>query len=151
MIPAPESQTRSLPDEGSPRVRLRVLLAVGAAAFAVALLPVGHLEPRAHGTLVVLVVAAGLWMTEAVPVAWTALLIPALAVLLHVTDAKGAFAGFGDPIIFLFFGTFLLTSAAFDHGLNARLARTVLHSDAVRRNPKLLLWAVALLGCGISA
>jgi sodium-dependent dicarboxylate transporter 2/3/5 len=148
---APEAETSPLSDTTSPRIRPRVLIGVAALAVVVALAPIEHLEPRAHGALVVLTVAAGLWMTEAVPVAWTALLIPALAVLLRVTDAKGAFAGFGDPIIFLFFGTFLLTSAAFDHGLNARLARAVLQSQAVRRNPKRLLWAIALLGCGISA
>jgi sodium-dependent dicarboxylate transporter 2/3/5 len=90
-------------------------------------------------------------MSEAVPVAWTALLIPLLAVLLGISPPKKAFAGFGDPILFLFFGTFLLTTAAFDHGLQARLAHAVVRARRVRNNPALLLWAVALLGCGLSA
>jgi len=128
----------------------RIVL-VAAVAIAVALLPIPSLPPRAHGTLVVLVVAAGLWISEAVPVAWTALLIPVLAVALGIADAKAAFAGFGDPILFLFFGTFLLTTAAADHGLNVRLTRAVLGAPAVRRDPTRLLWAVALLGCGASA
>jgi sodium-dependent dicarboxylate transporter 2/3/5 len=133
------------------RVRPAVVLAVGAAAIVVAFLPVPRLAPPAHRTLVVLVAAAGLWMTEAVPVAWTALVIPVLAVLLGVADSRTAFSGFGDPILFLFFGTFLLTTASFDHGLDARLAHAVVHARAVRRDPARLLWAVALLGCGISA
>ncbi len=145
--------SRTLPDleEVAQRVKPLAVALVAAAALIAAWVPIPALPPRAHGTLVILVVAAGLWMTEAVPVAWTALAIPALAVLLRVADSRTAFAGFGDPILFLFFGTFLLTTAAFDHGLNARLARAVLGSRTVSRDPSRLLWAVGLLGCGISA
>jgi sodium-dependent dicarboxylate transporter 2/3/5 len=132
-------------------IRPRAVLAVGLAAVAIALWPIPALEPRAHGTLVLLTVAAGLWMTEAVPIAWTALVVPLLAVLLRIADPKIAFSGFGDPILFLFFGTFLLTDAAFEHGLQARLTRAVLHAGPVRRSPSRLLGAVAFLGCGLSA
>jgi sodium-dependent dicarboxylate transporter 2/3/5 len=146
--------TASLEENGRPatgaRVRPVLVLGVGVAALLVAVAPV-PLAPRAHGTLTLLVAAAGLWMTEAVPLAWTALLIPVLAVVLRVADSRTAFAGFGDPILFLFFGTFLLTTASFDHGLNDRLTAAVLHARIVRRRPGRLLWAVALLGCGISA
>lgn len=121
------------------------------AAGAVLLLPNLGLDPRAHATLAILVFAAGMWMTESLPIPVTALAIPVLGIVLGVTDAKGAFAGFGDPIVFLFFGTFLLTDAAAVHGLNDRLARAVLGSRSVRGHPVRLLWAVALLGCAISA
>ena len=43
-------------------------LAVLAAALAVSLVPIPGLEPRAHRTLVILVIAGGLWMTESLPV-----------------------------------------------------------------------------------
>lgn len=138
------------PREDRSTVRPRVVAGVAAAALLVALLPVPGLEPRAHGTLTLLVAAAGLWITEAVPIAWTALLIPVLAVLLGIADTKTAFAGFGDPILFLFFGTFLLTTAAFDHGLQARLTHAVLDRESMRRDPTKLLWAVAILGVAIS-
>ena len=147
----PGMQATAEPSEpAAQRVRPGVALAVGIAALGVALAPV-PLPAPAHGTLVILIAAAGLWMTEALPVAWTALLIPVLAVLLGIADARTAFAGFGDPILFLFFGTFLLTAASFEHGLNARLAHAVLHARFVRQHPTRLMWAVALLGCGISA
>lgn len=146
MTAPPEVQPR----EDRAPVRPRVVLAVAAAAVLVALAPISGLTPRAHGTLTLLVGAAGLWITEAVPIAWTSLLIPALAVLLGIADAKTAFAGFGDPILFLFFGTFLLTTAAFDHGLQARLTHAVLDRESLRRDPAKLLWAVAILGCAIS-
>jgi sodium-dependent dicarboxylate transporter 2/3/5 len=126
-------------------------LAVLAVALAVSLVPIPGLDPRAHRTLLILVIAGGLWMTESLPVAVTALAIPVLALVFGVTDAKSAFAGFGDPIVFLFFGTFLLTDAAARHGLTERLARAVLSSGWVLKNPRNLLWAVSGLGCGISA
>ncbi len=125
---------------------LTALVAVG-----VALLPPFGLEPAAQRTLCVLVVAAGLWMTEALPISVTALLIPVLGTLLGVCDVGKAFAGFGDPIVFLFFGTFLLTDAAERHGLTARLAGAVRGMRAVREHPGRLLWALGGLGIGISA
>lgn len=137
--------------EGQPRpFRWLPVVFVMLAALGVTLLPLPLSQP-AHRTLVILVVAAGLWVTEAVPVAAAALAIPVLGITLGVTDAKGAFAGFGDPIVFLFFGTFLLTEAASTHGMNARLARAVLGSRWVSERPGRLLWAVAILGCGLSA
>lgn len=141
----------SPPDEDThTRFRLWPVVAIALAAVAVGLAPL-PLSFAAQRTLVVLVVAAGLWLSEAVPVAAAALCIPVLGVILGVTDAKGAFAGFGDPIVFLFFGTFLLTEAASTHGMNARLARAVLGSRWVSEQPGRLLWAVAFLGCGLSA
>lgn len=139
------------PDEDThTRFRLMPVLAIALAAIVVGLAPL-PLSFAAQRTLVVLVVAAGLWLTEAVPVAAAALTIPVLGVILGVTDAKGAFAGFGDPIVFLFFGTFLLTEAASTHGMNKRLARAVLGSRWVSEKPGRLLWAVAFIGCGLSA
>jgi len=137
--------------EGARSVRPRAVVVVTALAVTVGLLPLHGLTPAAHHALVVLVTAAGLWVTEAVPIACTALLVPVLAVLLGVTDAKHAFVGFGDPILFLFLGTFLLTSAAEQHGMQARLTSAVLRHPRVARHPNRLLWAVALLGCGLSA
>jgi len=128
----------------------RVLL-IAAAAAAVGVIPIPGLPPAAHRVMVILVAAAGLWISESLPVAVTALLIPVLALLLGAADAKAAFAGFGDPIVFLFFGTFLLTEAAARHGLKRRLAGAVLGSRWVAGGPKRLLWAVALLGYAISA
>lgn len=137
-------------DPGS-RARPLAVLIVALIALGVALAPNPGLTPAAHRTLVVLVAAAGLWLSEALPVAITALVIPVLGVTLGATDARGAFGGFGDPIVFLFFGTFLLTDAAEQHGLNARLARGVLASPWVGAKSTRLLWAVAILGCLISA
>ena len=138
-------------EDAAVRFRPLVILAVAAAAALVGALPIPGLPPEAHRVLVILVVATGLWMTESLPVAVTALLIPVLALLTGAADARAAFAGFGDPIVFLFLGTFMLTEASARHGLNARLANAVVASRWVKGGPHRLLWAMALLGCGISA
>ena len=68
-----------------------------------------------------------LWVTEALPLAVTALLGPVLAVVLRVAPARTAFAPFADPIIFLFIGSFMLAEAMFVHGARSphRLRRAV--------------------------
>lgn len=147
----PERPDAALLDDVGYHFRPRAIALVALAALIVWLLPLRGLNQAAHHTLVILVVAGGLWMTESLPVAVTALLIPVLALMLGVTDARGAFAGFGDPIVFLFLGTFLLTDAAAQHGLSGRLARSVLSSRWVSEKPSRMLWAVALLGLALSA
>ena len=149
--PEPERPDATLSEDLGYRFRRLPIALVSLAALVVTFLPLPGLSAPAHRTLVILVAAGGLWMTESLPVAVTALLIPVLALALGVTDARGAFAGFGDPIVFLFFGTFLLTDAAAQHGLSGRLARSVLSSRWVSERPSRMLWAVAMLGCAISA
>ncbi|HXH05227.1 MAG TPA: DASS family sodium-coupled anion symporter [Vicinamibacterales bacterium] len=73
-----------------------------------------------------------LWMTEALPLAVTALLGPVLAILLGIAPAREAFAPFADPIIFLFIGSFMLAEAMFRHGLDRRIAFTALASRLVQ-------------------
>jgi len=130
--------------------RTLAIAVVALLALAAGWWPLG-LEPEAQRALAILVVAGGLWATEAVPVPVTALMIPVLGVMLGVAPARKAFAGFGDPIVFLFLGTFLLTEAAARHGLNQRLARAVLGSSWVRRSPSRMIWAMALVGVTLSA
>lgn len=150
-MPRPAASPDAESPHAAPAFKPVPILLTAIAAFAVAQLPMPGLGPRAHDTLVILVTVIGLWFTEALPIVVPALLVPVLAVTLGAAGAKQAFAGFGDPIVFLFLGTFLLTEAAAIHGLNARLAGAVVHSRWVRAQPGRLIWALALLGCAISA
>ncbi|MBH47932.1 MAG: hypothetical protein CME71_07140 [Halobacteriovorax sp.] len=67
-----------------------------------------------------------LWFTELLPLAITALIVPILAVFTGVLDPKASFALFGDPILFLFIGSFLLAGAMEKHGWDKRIAYLVL-------------------------
>ncbi len=136
-------------EEPTGKPRPLVVLLVALAAIVIASLPLG-LEPAAQKVLAILIIAGGLWATEALPVPITALAIPVLGVVLGAAPAKAAFAGFGDPIVFLFMGTFLITDACDRHGLNRRLAGAVLGSPWVRARPSRMIWAIAFLGVAIS-
>jgi sodium-dependent dicarboxylate transporter 2/3/5 len=71
------------------------------------------------------------WMTEALPLAVTALIGPTLAVITGVAPARVVYAPFADPIIFLFIGSFILAEAMFVHGLDRRIAFSALASPWV--------------------
>ena len=71
---------------------------------------------------------AFLWMSEALPLAATALLVPVLATLTGVMDLKSAMTGFADPLIFLFFGGFALASAMAAQGLDRWIANRIVRA-----------------------
>ena len=63
-----------------------------------------------------------LWLTEALPVSATGMLIGPLLVIFHVTDQRNAFAPYADPLMFLFYGAFILAKSMSRHGLDKRAA-----------------------------
>jgi solute carrier family 13 (sodium-dependent dicarboxylate transporter), member 2/3/5 len=103
--------------------------------------------PRpAHRLGAILAMMVVLWMTEALPLAVTALIGPVLAILLGVAQARVAFAPFADPIILLFIGGFMLAEAMFVHGLDRRIAYSALASPAVARSP----WRILIVFGGVT-
>ena len=84
------------------------------------------LPVAAHRLAAVMGLVMVLWLTEALPLAVTALLVPSLAVMVGVASAQEALAPFADPIIFLFIGGFILAQAMFVHGVDRRIAYTAL-------------------------
>lgn len=65
------------------------------------------------------------WISEPIPMAATALVAAAGCVLLGVASAEQAFGAFGNPLLFLFVGSFFLAEAMQIHGLGRRLAAAV--------------------------
>lgn len=108
-------------------------------------------EPLRTG-LTLFVLIAGLWLTEAIDLTFTALLVPLATVLTGVSGVREALAPFANPIIFLFLGGFALASALVAHGLDRSLATGVLRIARGRLAVAvLLLFAVtALLSMWIS-
>ncbi|MGH7678641.1 MAG: SLC13 family permease [Gemmatimonadaceae bacterium] len=72
------------------------------------------------------------WMTEAVPIAATALLPLALLPLFGISNMNGAAAPYANPAIFLFFGGFILAAAFEKSGLHRRLALSLLEAVGTR-------------------
>ena len=126
-------------------------LVLGPLAFALLLaFPPPSLGSGAGRLLAVVAWVLVWWITEAVPLPVTAVLGPALTVVLGVIPAREAFAPFGDPIIFLFLGSFLLARAMSAHGLDRRLARAVLAIPAASSSPRRVVWTFLALAAVLS-
>ncbi|MGB5813414.1 MAG: DASS family sodium-coupled anion symporter [Polyangiales bacterium] len=93
------------------------------------------LEPKAQRLAAVFVAVLVAWVTEVVPIYVTALFIGPAMVVTGVTDSKTAFAPYADPLIFLFIGGFFIARAMTRHGLDRRLARSLMTFPLVRGSP----------------
>ncbi|MCC3790571.1 SLC13 family permease [Vibrio parahaemolyticus] len=83
-------------------------------------------EPQVVTGISILVFVAILWLTEAIHVSITALLIPMLAVFLGEFNTQAALNNFSNSIIFLFLGGFALAAALHKQKLDQALADKVL-------------------------
>lgn len=83
-------------------------------------------EPQANKGLALLAFVAVLWLTEALHVTITALLVPILAIGLGLVTSKEALATFADPTIFLFFGGFALAAALHIQQLDRMIANNIM-------------------------
>lgn len=97
-------------------------------------------DPMVNKGLGILVFIAILWLTEALNVTITALLVPLLATVLGVFDMSKSLTDFANPILFLFFGGFALAAALSKQGLDTLMAGKVIHLANGH-----LGWAVVLL------
>ncbi|WP_047976844.1 SLC13 family permease [Muribacter muris] len=70
-------------------------------------LPFSEQENRG---LALLIFVGVLWLTEAFNITVTSLMIPVFAIALNVLPTKAAFAPFSEPIIFMFFGGFVIAA-----------------------------------------
>lgn len=118
-------------------------------------LPLNGLSMQAHRLAAVIGFTVVLWVTEAIPLAASALLGPALCILLGVSEAKenpakDVLKSFGDPIVFVFIGGFLLAEGISRHGLDRRIAFRVLGMPWVSRGPMRVLVAFAAVTGGLS-
>ena len=100
-------------------------------------LDVPGLEPVGERMLAIFLLAIILWVTEAVPLVATAVLVIFLEVLLisdqallpvpdEVPTAASFYASLANPVIILFLGGFLIADAAAKYGLDRNLAAVLL-------------------------
>lgn len=112
------------------------IIIVVAALIAYTLSQVLPYEQAANHGLALLTFIAILWLTEAIHITITALLIPVLAVVIGLPMIKAgemvpistnaALATFADPIIFLFFGGFALATALRVQKLDRKIAMWII-------------------------
>ncbi len=102
--------------------------------------------------LFIFVVIGWLWVSEAVNISVTALLVPVLAVVSGLFPVREAFANFANPIIFLFMGGFALAAGLQKHQLDKAFAKKILSFSGGRPLPAILLLFIttAILSMWIS-
>lgn len=117
--------------------RVRALAgAIGAPiAFVLLLVLPLPLEPAAHRLAAIFGAILILWLSEAVHIAATALLIAPLLVVCDVAAPKDAFKHYADPLLYLFVGGFIIAEAMRKHGLDRRIAKAIVGSRWVRGVP----------------
>jgi solute carrier family 13 (sodium-dependent dicarboxylate transporter), member 2/3/5 len=112
-----------------------LFLLVGFIIFA-AIWKLSSLEPALTSGLALFALIAWLWVTEAMHISITALLVPLMAMLLGIFDVSEALVSFAHPILFLFMGGFVLAGALHHHGLDHLIAARLLRLSGGR-----LLWS----------
>lgn len=109
------------------------------------------LGPVAAGLAIVSAVA-WLWVSEALHVSVTALLVPLLAAIAGVLPFDEGLKQFADPVIFLFLGGFALAAGLHRQGLDRLMAGWVIARAGHRLGQcaRWLFWLTALLSMWIS-
>ena len=107
---------------------------------------------QAQKAFALLVMVAILWITEAIPLPLTGLMIPVMAILLQLLAPRDAFKEFAHPIIFLFMGGFVLAGALSRHSLDKMLAQKLIRlaRGNFYRSSILLMFATSLIACWVS-
>lgn len=110
--------------------------------------PLGGLSEPAWRTAALGIWMAIWWVTEAAPIAATALLPMLLLPLLGVAPITAAAAPYANPVIYLFFGGFILAAAFEESGLHKRLALTLV--NAVGTKPDRIILGFMIAGAVMS-
>jgi sodium-dependent dicarboxylate transporter 2/3/5 len=112
----------------------------------------GPLLGEVASGLAILTAIAWLWLSEALHLSVTALLVPLLATISGIMPLDQALAAFANPVIFLFLGGFALATGLREQGLDRWLATWVVHraGPGLGRAARALFWLTALLSMWIS-
>lgn len=99
-------------------------------------------------TLLILLIAAILFVTEVIPVAMTALLATTLLYLAGIIDAETVFSGFTNNVVILITGMFIIGAALFETGVAKKIGDLI---TRFAKTEKQLLLAIMVIGAGLSA
>jgi sodium-dependent dicarboxylate transporter 2/3/5 len=150
--PTPSPTTRTQSEIQFDETRRKVGIVAGPLVFLLVLAwPFTSLTPEGHRLAAIMALVIVFWISEALPLAVTALLGPTLAVLLQVAPAALTFRPFASTTIFLFIGSFILAQALFVHRVNERIAYGVLSLRIIGAHPTRILIAYGLLAAFLSA
>ncbi|MDO4626843.1 MAG: SLC13 family permease [Pasteurellaceae bacterium] len=98
--------------------------------------------------LALLIFVGILWLTEAFNITVTALMVPLFAIGLGVLPTKAAFAPFSEPIIFMFFGGFVIAAVLNIQKIDLWIASHVIR--LAKGNLKLTIIYLFIVTMGLS-
>ncbi|TVZ56088.1 sodium-dependent dicarboxylate transporter 2/3/5 [Lutibacter sp. Hel_I_33_5] len=111
--------------------------------FLIQFLPITIVSEKADAVIAVAIWMVIWWITETVNIAVTALLPLILFPLLKVMPITDVGANYGSPIIFLFFGGFVLALALEKVSLHKRIALTIVKLTGTTPNKVILGFIIA--------
>lgn len=128
------------------------LIIIISAVFSIALYLFVPIDKTVLKGLSILIFIAALWLTEALPITVTALIVPVLAVVTGILNVKEALSYFAHPIIFLFLGGFGIAAALHKYNLDELFAGYIMKAAGSRMLYSILglFIATALLSMWIS-
>ncbi|HRC32044.1 MAG TPA: SLC13 family permease [Bacteroidia bacterium] len=105
--------------------------------------PHNSIHPDAYKVLAIASLMIIWWLTEALPLPVTALLPLVLFPATGVMSMSDASLSFGNSVIFLFLGGFMIAIAMERHGLHERLAYKIIHITGTSSNGIILGFLIA--------
>jgi len=99
----------------------------------------------AHRLAALMIVMVIYWITEPIPLAITALLGPILAIFFGIGKDKEVIASFGNPVLFLFIGSFTIARAMEKHRLDRRFSFWLLSFPMVSKSPYRILFMLGTI------
>ena len=127
---------------------LFILLAFVILLFIIALPQPAGLSIHGQRALGIFALALILWITNALPLSVTGLLVIALIPLLGVIQAEQAYSFFGNSAVFFILGAFIIATAMMKSGLSKRMALFIL--SRFSRTPRTLILGI-LITCSFLA
>ncbi|MCI4670465.1 MAG: DASS family sodium-coupled anion symporter [Bacteroidia bacterium] len=135
-----------------PKYKQFALIAGPLLCLSMAMLPIDIISPKADAVLGVALWMVMWWVTETVSISVTALIPLAIFPLLDILGIKEVANAYGNHIIFLFFGGFVIALAMEKVNLHRRIALTIIGLTGTHANGIVLgfMLSTALLSMWIS-
>ncbi|WP_418764516.1 SLC13 family permease [Mailhella sp.] len=102
------------------------------------------LTPKGHASIIFMLAAVLFWVTEALPIAFAAILFTVLPAICHIAPLPKMMANFATPTIFFVFAMFIVSIAFQNSGFSRRIVLWA--SVKSKGNPEKLLLYLMLAG-----
>jgi len=109
------------------------------------------MTPQEQKLLAIMSLVVPWWLGAVIPLPVTGIIGVCLSTLLGVTKFDGALRGFGNPVVYLFMGGFLLAEAMRVHRLDLWIAHRSLNSKMIQGSSRRILLMICLLAAVFSS